>query len=83
MASMRNLNYRLSIVRTVQPCIKSFGLRQGGKTTGALLAFNAAISFVMAPVSRLAIGELRTVVAVYLLILDQLKVLIFRRFEIR
>ena len=48
----------------------------------AVVALMATIGILMTPVSPLLIAELLAVVAIYLLILDQLKVLIFRRFEI-
>jgi H+-transporting ATPase len=48
----------------------------------AVVALMATIGVLMTPVSPLLIAELLAVIAVYLLILDQLKVLIFRRFEI-
>ena len=42
----------------------------------------ATIGVLMTPVSPLLIAELLAAVAIYLLVLDQLKVLIFRRFEV-
>jgi H+-transporting ATPase len=48
----------------------------------AAVTLMAAFGVLMTPVSGLLIAELLAIVAVYLLILDQLKVLIFRRFRI-
>jgi H+-transporting ATPase len=48
----------------------------------AVVALMATFGVLMTPVSPILIAELLAVVAVYLLILDQLKVLIFRRFKI-
>jgi H+-transporting ATPase len=48
----------------------------------AVVAFLATEGILMAPVSLPLIAELLCVVAVYLLVLDQLKVVIFRRFKI-
>ena len=46
-------------------------------------AILATIGVLMTPVSPLLIAELLIAVAIYFLILDQFKVLIFRRFNIR
>jgi H+-transporting ATPase len=48
----------------------------------AVVALMATVGVLMAPVNPLLIAELLTVVAIYLLMLDQIKVLIFRRFNI-
>jgi H+-transporting ATPase len=48
----------------------------------AVVTLLATKGILMTPVSPLLIAELLAVVAVYLLIIDQLKVLIFRRFKI-
>jgi H+-transporting ATPase len=48
----------------------------------AVVAALAMLGILMAPLSPLLIVELLAAVALYLLILDQLKVLIFRRFEV-
>lgn len=49
----------------------------------AVVATMATMGVLMAPVNPLLIAGLLVAVAIYLLMLDQLKVLIFRRFEIR
>jgi H+-transporting ATPase len=49
----------------------------------AVVALMATIGVLMTPVSPVLIGELLAAVALYLLILDRFKVLIFRRFTIR
>ena len=49
----------------------------------AVVALMATVGVLMAPVSPLLIAELLAAVALYLLLLDQFKVLIFRRFKIR
>jgi H+-transporting ATPase len=48
----------------------------------AVVALMATVGVLMAPVNPLLIAELLAVVAIYLLMLDQIKVLIFRRFNI-
>ena len=49
----------------------------------AVVVLMATIGVLMTPVSPLLIAALLAAITVYLLVLDQLKVLIFRRFEIR
>lgn len=49
----------------------------------AVVAFMATRGVLMIPVSPTLVGELLVVVAAYLLVLDQLKVHIFRKFKIR
>ncbi len=49
----------------------------------AVVALMATAGVLMTPVDPLLLAELLTAVAIYLVILDQLKVLIFRRFDIR
>ena len=48
----------------------------------AVVAVMATMGVLMAPLNPLLIVELLAVVAVYLLIIDQFKVLLFRRFNI-
>jgi H+-transporting ATPase len=49
----------------------------------AIVVLMATIGILMTPVSTLLIAALLAAVAVYLVILDQLKVLIFQRFDVR